>query len=428
MKNNHEKNILVFLLELISISPLLIILGNVIPPFPLKVHFIGFGLIFLLCLWLLVSNPSKKWVIYYAILLTSIQVIAQSTGLKSTLDFFFGPFIFIIFLDILSNEKLSIAILNKYKKRFYFLLWVPISIATLQYFKFLPLTFWNATYINYAYIDITPIARPNGLLYHGSELAILICFMSLNQLFKKEQNSFWTLLSLILISVTTYYKSLIGCSILIFIYFLAFVNKGLVSQIKLFSMQRLISYSALIITIVVFFAYHYFTGIHKKTGYYFPPQLLTGRGSIWNIFTDGIQDFSVWQYIFGNGMGSGVDIFKNYASAKNWYPLTYQSKLTVQYDAHNALLSLFVNSGISGILFFILLFKMLFTQVKKWGNSTSWNIRVFVAITFIPLMTLGITIPIYDMAIYWPCLGFLVVEWKTQCIEQTKINENDSSI
>jgi len=401
----------VIFLELISLAPLFILMGNVIPPFPIKIHFIAFGLIFLCSLWILVVNSSKKWALYFAALYLLLQFTLDHWSIKGFVDFFFGPFVLIILIDLLVNRRLPLAFLEKYEQRFYHLLWVPVSISILQFFEVLPLTFWNATYVNSAFIDGVYIPRPNGFLYHGSELSIIICFIALFQYFKKERVSFWMFIVLIFICLATYFKAILACVVLLFLYYLLFVNKGMLSRFKLISKARIFWYGGVLTLIGAFFALRFFSIVHDYTGYYFPPQMLTGRGGIWNIYLEGIKEFSWWNYLFGNGMGSATEIFKEYASAETFYPLTISKKLHIVYDTHNAMLSIFVNGGIIGLFFIFYIFRIIYNQIKNWSPTAEWNKKVFFGIFIIPLFTIGITINIYEMAIIWPCIGFLFYRW-----------------
>ena len=114
--------------------------------------------------------------------------------------------------------------------------------------------------------------------------------------------------------------------------------------------------------------------------------------------------------LFGTGMGSGQELFKLYASPDNYYLLRVDPVLHEAYDAHNALLSLFVNTGLAGIGFFIWGFQLIYKKVRSWKSNLD-NGKLFFALAIVPVFTIGITIPIYDMAIYWPCIGFLIYRW-----------------
>ena len=410
-------------LELLSITPLIIILGNVVPPFPVKIHFIGMGLIFLNALWILITNAHKKWVLYVAGFFVVIQIAFNFWDIKNIIDFFFGPFVLIVMLDLLVNNKIPKVLLQKYQKRFYLFLFIPVSIAVLQFFEIFPITFWNANYINYSYQDGVSIPRPNGFLYHGSELSIIICFLALFQYFKSETKSFWILLLLIGVAITTYFKAILGCVSILFLFYITFVNRGVLSSFRVLSKKQIFSYGIIIMIIFGVYTFQLLSNSHYYTGYYFPSQLLTGRGAIWNIYLEGIKEYSIWNYLFGSGMGSGPQLFYDFANSETWYWLRGRSKLPIDaLQPHNAVLSVFVNSGVMGIAFLFLLFKMVYTQVKTWNPSIKWNKTVFCAVFILPLLTIGITISIFQKAIFWPCLGFLIYSWSFYSNNENKVN------
>jgi hypothetical protein len=407
---NHIVHIL--FLELLSITPILIILGNVVPPIPIKIHFVGMGLIFICALYLLIESKYQLTVLILSSILVVSQFVLNYWDIKNIIDFLFGPLVLIIMFDLLVNKRIPNDILLKYQKRFFNLLWVPIGIGVLQYFEMLPITFWNASYVNYSYIGDVQIPRPNGFLYHGSELSILICFAAISQFFNKKIVGTILLLAIVIIAYTTYFKAILGCVLaLVIVYFFSNIVKmpKFMSRIsdKFILIASSIGASTLLAGIIAFLFQTY-----QKTGYFFHPQLMTGRGSIWNIFTDAIADYSVLNFLFGSGIGSGPDLFTTYASAENYYILSVGQPLDVAYDAHNALLSLFVNSGLLGLISLVTLYFVIFSHVKTWQNSARKNKYLWLLFTIIPLLTIGITIPLFDMAIIWPCLGFLLIKWK----------------
>jgi hypothetical protein len=412
IQERYEPYLSLLLLELLSLSPILILLGNIVPPFPVKVHFIGFGLIFLLSLFFLALKAEKKWLIYLILLYGIYNFAIGEFHLKDFFDFFFGPMVLLCLFDILFNERLPPESTVKYQRRFYRLLWLPIIISTLQFFDIMPLTLWNATYINSSLIDGVWIPRPNGFLYHGSELAIILFFVALFQYFRSETSAFWTLLALILMAAMTYYKAITLSIFLLLLYFLAFINRGKLSQFSIISKKRLFAYGGLILFIAFIAAYLIFSTIYKHTGYYLPQQLLTGRGAIWNIYSDAIKDFAVHEYLLGNGIGSTYALFREYATPENYWPLSIYPKLKFAPDGHNALLNVFINTGILGLLFFAFLFKMVHTQIKRWPHYRKRHRYFYFAFFILPIISIGITIPIYDMAIFWCCLGFLLLEWR----------------
>ena len=353
----------------------------------------------------------KKWILYVMLFFVVIQFTLEQWHIKGLVDYFFGPFVFVLMLDLVVNQRLPKKTLKMYEQRFYYLLWVPALLAVLQFFELIPITFWNATYINYAYFGDLAIPRPNGLLYHGSELSVIICFLALFQFFRKDAHAFWVLILLIIIAAMTYFKALTGCILVLFLYHIAFLNRGIFAQLKLFSIRRIVFYSLIGIGAITVLAIQFFTKIYAFTGYYFPSTLLTGRGAIWNIYLERIKDFTWWNYLVGNGMGSSFDVFAAYATPATWYLLNVDPNTDLDYDTHNAVLSVFINSGLLGMTFIFFLFRMLYRQVKNWLPSEKRNKRLFFGIFILPLITIGITIPIYENAIFWAALGFLIVRW-----------------
>lgn len=412
MEFNRHNIAILFFLELISIAPLIIILGNVVPFWPLKLHHIGFGLTFLCSVWILIQDPNKKWLIYFAFFYCILQFTFEHFYLKNLIDYFFGPFVIVVMIDLLVNKKIPQSLLKKYTNRFSILLWLPITIAIFQFFALLPLTFWDANYVNSANINGEHIPRPNGLLYHGSELAIIICFTTLFQYFKEEARSFWILILMVFISIITYYKAIVGCTLLLLLFYLTFVNRGNLSRYKLVSKSKIIWYSSIAFVIAAIFVVQFIYTVYSHTGYPFPNEMLTGRGGIWNVYLEGIyKSYSPWNYLFGSGMGSGLDIFKTYATKTTFYPLNLSPELKSIPHSHNALLSIFINSGFVGVLFHLFLFKTIYSQVKQWKPSPKWNKTVFAAVFFIPCLTIGVTIILFETAIIWPCIGFLFYKW-----------------
>ena len=402
----------ILFLELLSYTPIIIILGNIVPPMPIKIHFIGLGIIFLCALYLLMESKYKITVLILSSMLVVSQFVLNYWDIKNIIDFLFGPLVLVMMLDLLINNRVPKDLLLKYQKRFYYLLWVPIIIGVFQYFEILPITVWNASYVNYSYQGDLKIPRPNGFLYHGSELSIIICFAALFQFFNSKRNSFLIFIAIVAIAYTTYFKAILGCVLGLFFVFLIMRFKWTPKIFRKISDKTIVILSAIAISLVSVGLGFLLNQSYQKTGYFFDPQLMTGRGSIWNIFTDAINDFSILNYLFGGGIGSGPDLFTTYASAENYYILSVGIPLDVAYDAHNAILSLFVNSGFFGLASFGILFYFILKAVTTWQKGARRNKYLLLIFAVIPLLTIGITIPLFDMAIIWPCLGFLLIKWK----------------
>jgi hypothetical protein len=404
-----EHTLMILFMELMCLTPLFIILGNVVPPAPIKIHFIALGLILCLALAILAIHPKKKWMLYLVVGLSALQFTLPHPSVKDTIDLLFGPVVLFVLLDILFNHRLEKAKLEYYKRKFYNYLWIPDLISVLQAFNILPITFWNADYINWAYFDGYKIPRPNGFLYHGSELSIIIFFLALAQYFKKGSAPFWMLLVFVVIAKLTLYKALLGAIILLFVYYLFFVSPTM-KKMRLLTKKQLIAYLSVsfvaAIGVILVFIYNFY----QQTGFYFHSELLTGRGAIWNIYSEAIADYSIWNYLFGTGMGSGGELFKLYATPHNYSHLRIDPVLHEASDEHHAVLSVFANMGLVGIALFAWGFRFIYQKVKTWKSDLD-NGKLFFALAIIPIFTIGITIPIFDMAIYWPCVGFLIYQW-----------------
>jgi hypothetical protein len=407
----HHKTFIVLFLELLSLSPILMILGNVVPPFPLKVHFITFGITFLLICLFLSQYRSKKWLIYVAIIYFLLQFFLSGFHLKDFIDFFFGPFVFISMFDIYINGRVSKDTLFKYQKRFFILMWIPMSISLLQYFGISPLTFWNATYINYSRVDGIETPRPNGFLYHGSELSIIIFFVAIKQLIKSNRFFIFQGLIILLIAYGTYYKALTATILLLVIYYYTIIHpvKGFQWTSIIFKNEKKIYQAILSIFIIgVLILVYKLTFLNQKE--IFDPQLLTGRGSLWNVYLQAIKNFSFFEWLFGAGIGSEAILFKQFATPELYYPLKVDPSIDLAPDGHNAILSTFLNVGIIGSLLYVFLFKIVHSQISNLKKMIKEK-AIFFLIFVIAIFTLGITIPIFKNAIFWIALSFTIHYW-----------------
>lgn len=420
----YETLLQLLFLELLSFSPLLILLGNIVPPFPLKIHQIGFGLIFLISLALVLKDINKRWLAYLALFYLFIQIYLKQGSVSALVDFFFGPFVLFVMMDLIHSNRLPLKTIKKYYLRFFYLLWLPILIALFQYFEWLPLTFWNADYINYTLLNGKEVPRSNGLLYHGSELSIIIVMTFLFYFFSIKRNNGLIFL-LFIVSITTLYKALIASVFILIVYFFIFIRKDLFSWWWRNTKSYLILFSIIFLSMLSFLIFNYFKSMYELTGYFFEPKILTGRGTIWNIFIDAIKEFSIFKIMVGNGIGSSIELFKTYANSDNFAVLRDDPTSKIVYDTHNVLLSVFINSGLLGISFFIHIFRKLYRNAIRWLPSKKWNKAAYFGIVFIPFLTIGITIPIFEMAIYWSALAFLYYKWYTYSHVNLKKNASN---
>ena len=115
----------ILFLELLSYTPIIIILGNIVPPMPIKIHFIGLGIIFLCALYLLMESKYKITVLILSSMLVVSQFVLNYWDIKNIIDFLFGPLVLVMMLDLLINNRVPKDLLLKYQKRFYYLLFYP---------------------------------------------------------------------------------------------------------------------------------------------------------------------------------------------------------------------------------------------------------------------------------------------------------------
>ncbi|MEQ8624180.1 MAG: O-antigen ligase family protein [Vicingaceae bacterium] len=414
LKKPKHKTLIVLFLELLSLSPVFMILGNVIPPFPMKVHFITFGLTFLLVCLFIIQYQSKKWILYIALLYFFLQFFLSGFFFKDFVDFFFGPFVFLSLIDLLFNNRVSKATLWKYQKRFFILMWAPMIISVLQFLEVFPLTFWNATYINYSIVEGLKTPRVNGFLYHGSELSVVILFVAVKQLISKQKYFFPTSLFILLIAYSTYYKALTATVLLMIVYYYSIINPlKIFSWTKGYFIKDKLLYQTLSLATILSVLFLVYKIQIQEVKELFEPQLLTGRGAIWNVYLQAIKDFSLAEWLFGAGIGSEPLLFKQYATPELYFPLHSGSSGNLTPDAHNALLSAFLNAGIIGVLLYIFLFKLVHSQMKLLKEKSKARATYFLIFIF-AIITIGITIPIFKNAIYWIALSFIVYNWFIQ--------------
>ena len=142
----------------------------------------------------------------------------------------------------------------------------------------------------------------------------------------------------------------------------------------------------------------------QSTKELFSPQLLTGRGAIWNVYLQAVSNFSFWEYFFGAGIGSESTLFQKSATPELYFPLKVNPNTDLTPDAHNAIFTLFLNAGILGILFYFLLFKIIYTKIAQNLYLKKLVFPLFIMY----ILPIGITITLYKKAVLWIALGFLL--------------------
>lgn len=406
----------ILLLHLLSFTPLVMILGNVLPPMGLKLHHYVFGVEFLMAVLLLSFYKSGQSFLVICALIVGIQVATGSPFLpKEYIDFFFGPTILVAVVLMIRAELLNKKLMTQLKKQFIISALVPISIATLQYFDLLPYTFLNATYINYTNEDGAWIPRINGFFYHGNELVVLSFFISLILVYGRKANAgFLIMLALIGFAIITRYKSLVATSLICFLSYSIFINKRGAELIQLIPKRLFLDLGKLFLVLIIGGVVLIIYLNIERMGVPFERETLTGRGGIWNVYFKALKTYHWNQHLIGPGIGTEKLQFAFNATPEMYYPLEYNPKLDKWPHAHNPWLGYYLNAGICGILLLIFL-------LKNWIKSFFSKPRIGAESTFafaiiaLPFLTFGVTIYITQMSIYWICLSFaLIVSFYTE--------------
>ncbi|MEZ4720939.1 MAG: hypothetical protein R2813_03575 [Flavobacteriales bacterium] len=417
---SYEYALSVALLDILSIAPILMILGNVIPPFVLKVHQVGFGLALLLAVGVLtMQSRTQVFLAVAAIFLVVQSLYAQHVDPIESFDFLFGPIALLAIIVILERGIVSREVLRSRRKLFFLLCMVPISIGILQYFHIVPVTFLNAQYINYYYEGSLKLERINGFFYHGNELVVLSYFFFLNMAYgkSKERAMFW-MLSFFLFALALRYKSLWLTAGIIVSYYVVTISKFGGRLLKTIPKWGYWAAGLALLTTTAWLLVGYVHENLAKYGLPFKRELFTGRGGIWAVYLEAVFQFRWYEHLIGGGLGSEFQLFGDHMSAKAFYPYQVNPNTTVRPHPHNPWIGYYVNAGLCGILLLIYILRQWLNSFRKLQGSVLEKAFSFIVIV-LPFLTFGVTIYITDMAIYWLCLGFTLinVQYKSVLME-----------
>ena len=181
MKN---KNVIfeLILLELLSYVPLVLILGNILPPIGnIKLHWLYLGVLFLNTLVLLLQSKRSVAFLFLIFLLLPIHILVSlGFSVGEFIDFIAGPLLLIAVVKIVTKDRLDLNRVRHFRTKLLFSFSVPVFIAFFQYIRLLPLEFLNARYVNATIFGSEVVERVNGYLFHGIELAVIIFFLFVN--------------------------------------------------------------------------------------------------------------------------------------------------------------------------------------------------------------------------------------------------------
>lgn len=408
-------------LDIISFAPVLMMLGNILPPLVLKVHQVAFGLAFVFAI--LTLSFFKKGQIYLLIVLAfnvAQLLMNQTLHAVEVFDFFFGPSVLFTLIMILQNDMLTREELRMRRKWFFSAALLPVIIASLQYFGIIPLTFLNATYVNDVLVDGKLLDRINGFFYHGNELVVLSFFLFMNLAYgKSNSRAFLWLSTLLGFAILTRYKSLMATSAALLIYYVFTINRFGGRLLKTIPKWVFVTAATAIAVAIISFVYLHIRDNYRLFGMPFQRTLLTGRGGIWTVYFASVADFSFWQHLFGGGIGSEGDQFASHVTAAAFYPKEMDPNSTIRPHPHNPWLGYYVNAGLLGILYMVYMLNKWMKQFRENKHVSLERAYAF-AVLILPFLTFGVTIYITDMAIYWICLGFTLINTQYKQVIQVR--------
>ena len=159
----------IILLELLSNVPVILILGNILPPLGgLKIHWLYLGVVFLNTLILLCKSKRALILLVIIFVFSLVHVlISIKFSISEFIDFLAGPLLLIAVVNIVISNKFEESKLRYFKTKLLLSFSVPVLIGFFQYIGIMPLEFLNAKYVNATVFGSMEIERINGYLFHG---------------------------------------------------------------------------------------------------------------------------------------------------------------------------------------------------------------------------------------------------------------------
>ncbi|WP_034042348.1 O-antigen ligase family protein [Wocania ichthyoenteri] len=379
-------------IQVLIFSPMASILGNLLPSIG-KIKFSWVYWIIVLFLGLLILIKYKVGRKYLGVILFFIffsTIFSKSFDLKTFINVINSLNILFVSYILIKKDFFN---KNVIKILFYgfvlqFAIILVISLGQLE--GAIPLSLSASGYVNATHLDDgSVVKRLNGFFYHPFDLSIFFYFSLMTIFYMVSKKSKYVILFFLLfIMFIVRIKMGFVLSILVFLFYFLFIDKRY-RKIKFVSSVFVLFFGAYIIFKYMPKEQLSYFNINLSFPY-FDPQFLTGRGSIWNIYFKGIQEyFGLMDYIFGYGFDTH-DLFTKSMTPEHWYPL--RSGTSYIPAPHNLLLQLFVLGGLLLISFFILI------TVKFYKIITR---SAFLVLLFLPVLAYGITASIMDINFFW---------------------------
>lgn len=392
------------LLELLSYVPVVLILGNILPPLGnIKLHWLYLGAIFLNTLILLLQSKKSFTLLILIFLLLPIHVLASlKFSIGEFIDFIAGPLLLIAVVNLVVTDKLKLNRLKFFRAKLLFSFSVPVLIAFFQFLGLLPLEILNAKYVNVTIFGSEIVNRVNGYLFHGIELAVIIFFLFVNlSFFTRNSSRYLLFFTMVFLEYTTLIKTGIITAILFTIYYSYFIDLRLRSlKSIMIGLAIALGFSFIFILIPDLEANRFHFNVNN---FEFENELFTGRGYIWNTYLRGIRDFNWSQILMGSGFGSAPLVFeRNAIFDQEWTP-----------GPHNQLLDLFVNGGLAAIGLITGVLILQYRKLKRYFEQHVFFFsRYCYGVVLIPLLIMGLTAPIMSMFAYWCGLSLTILSLK----------------
>ncbi len=362
-----------YLIYIVILFPIFAVLGNIVPPIAgIKINIAYSGLIMLFAFIVLFVKKRFNYILPFFIIII-IHFIAGIPLNLIEISALYSSIFVLLALPI--NKNLSNHIFN------FFLTFalMPLTIALLQIFKIIPLSFGELKFISGTIWENDLVLRPNGFLYGVYELSILTILAIITLYYKKYKNIFNQLIFLSVASIFIYQLKLRASLILWFLFLL-------LETYQLFK-QRSVKY--LIYPLSIFLIIFLFKenseeiyntlqiGKLKSTSDF--GQFMTGRINIWIVLIDAFSNADLINKIFG----FGNDYSKIFMRSMLW-------EIDYVPGPHNSILEFLITNGIFGLLYLSYLIKKFFDSLDF--NKT--NKRKILIIFLLFLFTLGMTGPL----------------------------------
>ena len=399
-------------LYLLALAPVLSMLGGLLPAVGgIKLSYLYWVLVLGLASLVLIKRGKTALLVLVLLAWMVLHVLfANVVSFKAVVNVITCLFIFMAGLQCIRYDSVSTATRKLVVILGYTALAVPILVALGQVAGILPINLGGISLTN-STLTVTgkAVQRVNGWLYHPLELAI-VGYVFFTILAMSQRRKIWAYLILVGMMAFLYLvkiKMVLLLGLIFFGYYFFIVDRSY-RKLKVVS-----SGLFLILGIVVFTLFV----PEKQLGFfeirdnfpYFPDQLLTGRGAIWNIYIKGVDEqFGFKEWLFGYGIGGPSTLFSEALTYDLWYPL--RRGRTYHPGPHNTFYSVFLTGGLSMIFLFVgfMLYNVKSLRarfIKKKLRNVNWMYL------YLPLLTVGFTGDLLDTTIFWSSvvIGYYIV-------------------